>query len=211
MTRERYSGGCVLREEGVVYLALYQSDKEDLIRQGYAAKGSKVLTVHEAQGQTFEHVRYVRTSPKALNLYESEGHAIVAISRHTRSFVYYSDVDDIIVNWMNKVRGHSEVQLIRWNDERKLANGESLVGGYCAPQTIEFKPENNNYAGPEATAAMSSIIGAQHNPRVPMTLSETIAAYPIPRFDLQSPRDTDIGYLQSWYDDVMPVAELNLK
>lgn len=159
MRRERISGAGVLKEKGVVYLALFQSDKEDLIRQGYS-ESSKVMTVHEAQGQTFRHVRYVRFSPKALKLYESEGHAIVAISRHTDTFVYYSDVDDMVVSWMNRVAGRSEAELRRWNDERRLSNGETLRAGYCSPAVVEFKPCAKTYVGPEAATAMSVIGGA---------------------------------------------------
>lgn len=100
------------------------NDKDILVQAGYGKeKGSKVLTIHEAQGLTYEHVVCVRRSNKKLKLYDSVEHAVVAISRHTVDFVYYTDKDDAITRF---VRGVNITELERWNMCRVLGKA-----GYC--------------------------------------------------------------------------------
>ena len=79
--------------ENTLYLVRLQADKEYLIRQGFgAAKSSEVLTVNEAQSLTFKHTDLIRKNPKPLLIYDKVEYSIIAVSRHTETFVYYTDV-----------------------------------------------------------------------------------------------------------------------
>jgi hypothetical protein len=71
------------------YITLHQQEKHELLKKGF----KDVLSVHEAQGQTFEHVVLVRTEKKSFPLFSETGsHYLVAISRHTKSFVYATEI-----------------------------------------------------------------------------------------------------------------------
>lgn len=151
----RYSGANIPRSDKLVYLVLFQADKDDLKRQGY----NTVMTVHEAQGQTFRDVAYIRTKSKPLQLYQSEGHAIVAISRHTQSFTYYSDEEDMVVKWIRSVRDVGDRQLLEWNNARRMATGEVLSAGY-QPKKIFSLNSADRLAGVFQAQAASEVLHA---------------------------------------------------
>ncbi|GBP27430.1 hypothetical protein EVAR_17132_1 [Eumeta japonica] len=66
-------------------------EKESLITQGFGKReGTRVLTIHEAQGLTSEGTVIVRVAAKH-KLHDSISHAVVAITCHTVSYVYYMD------------------------------------------------------------------------------------------------------------------------
>ena len=66
-----------------------------MIQQGYGVStGSKVLTIHEAQGLTNVMVVVVNMKSAKLQLHDSVPHAVVAITRHTYSCYYYSGSED---------------------------------------------------------------------------------------------------------------------
>lgn len=88
---------CVPKINGALYLTWTQDDKAKLKLDGYDKYG-KVLTIHEAQGQTFKQVLMVRYQVKDLELFKSTPHAIVAISRHTESLKYFTPVDDALTS-----------------------------------------------------------------------------------------------------------------
>ncbi|UTQ50482.1 MAG: replicase polyprotein (domains: peptidase, methyltransferase, helicase) [Plant associated closterovirus 1] len=72
-----------------VYLTMLQSEKKDLAKS-FNKRGSKakVLTVHEAQGETYKHVSLVRTKFQEDTPFKSVNHITVALSRHTESLSY---------------------------------------------------------------------------------------------------------------------------
>lgn len=72
-------------EPGRQYIAYYQAEKHALIKAGFL----NALTVGEAQGQTHKHVTMVRLDTKSQPFFSStDEHYLVAISRHTHSFIY---------------------------------------------------------------------------------------------------------------------------
>nr|BDX29258.1 methyl transferase/helicase [Grapevine leafroll-associated virus 13] len=72
-----------------VFLTYTQADKADLIRERIgSAKNTPVYTIHEAQGKTFERVALVRLKKADDSVIKGLPHALVGISRHTRSFIY---------------------------------------------------------------------------------------------------------------------------
>lgn len=110
-----------------LYLTHTQEDKEALISLGLGGlPGSKTLTIHEAQGQTYQHVRLIRFNRAPIDLYNSIEHAIVAISRHTISFKYVTQAgDDIVTALMRKV-GTVEGDLQAWNEAQKIRQNLGL-------------------------------------------------------------------------------------
>lgn len=70
------------------YLVFKQSEKEELQRAGF-----KVSTVHEFQGKQADHISVVRLSNKPQeDIYLSDNHALVALTRHKISMIYYTVV-----------------------------------------------------------------------------------------------------------------------
>jgi hypothetical protein len=88
-------------EHGCVMLCMYQDDKKTLASM-YAkySVSIRIMTVHEAQGNTFEHVRLHRflrgknqtTVPDAFDLFQKKEYVLVAMTRHTRTFRYFSQM-----------------------------------------------------------------------------------------------------------------------
>jgi len=86
---------------GCVMLCMYQSEKT-VLQKWYRDVNVpiRVMTVHEAQGNTFEHVRlhrYIRGKnrtdiPDAFDLFQKPNYVLVAMSRHTQSFGYWSEM-----------------------------------------------------------------------------------------------------------------------
>lgn len=123
MVWKRYSenfSGIRRDQDYTLYLVHNQSDKQQLVDNKYGVgKGSAVLTIHEAQGATYEHVICIKKNEKPLMIYDQVPWAIVAISRHTKSLVYYSDVEDLLYKYVTSVVVPDEV-LITWNAMRRV-------------------------------------------------------------------------------------------
>lgn len=78
-----------------LFMVHIQEEKRILANQDYeGCEGSRILTIHEAQGLTWKSVIAIKTTWKK-RLHGSVSHAVVAISRHTESFDYYADDDGI--------------------------------------------------------------------------------------------------------------------
>nr|BDX29246.1 methyl transferase/helicase [Grapevine leafroll-associated virus 13] len=78
-----------IREDVDVFLTYTQAEKAELIRERISAsRNVPVYTIHEAQGKTFDRVALVRLKKADDSVIKGLPHALVGISRHTRSFVY---------------------------------------------------------------------------------------------------------------------------
>jgi len=96
---------------GCVMMCMYQADKRAL-REQYAnvirTRRVKVVTAHEAEGKTYEHVWLHRFDTRKrtddFSLFDKSEHVLVAMSRHTQTFVYVcpADVGDLVSTWMKK-------------------------------------------------------------------------------------------------------------
>jgi hypothetical protein len=72
------------------YLTWTQEEKKTISKtRGF----SNVKTIGEAQGTTHKKVAVIRLNPRNLDLYKKQEQAIVALSRHTVSFSYYTVVE----------------------------------------------------------------------------------------------------------------------
>jgi len=192
----RFSGQVVEKSVDTLYLVYFQSDKDALIQAGYGKdKGSKVLTIHEAQGLTYKHIVCVRRSNKKLKLYDSVEHAVVAISRHTCYFVYYTDEDDAITRF---VRSVNITDLERWNMCRVLGNVGYCMN-YCEEDVIMDIPAFKN----KDDAVVANLPHETHVPVRPVVLKPAVGL-DVRRMSGTTVSDTDIEYLQQWYDDKMP-------
>ena len=88
-------------EDGHVMLCMYQDDKLEIEKlYKSSSRRIKVMTVHEAQGNTFKHVRlhrFVRGKnqtdvPDAFDLFQKSAYVLVAMTRHTHSFQYFTQM-----------------------------------------------------------------------------------------------------------------------
>lgn len=112
--------------DNTLYLVHFQADKDYLIKEGYGiGKGSKVLTIHEAQGLTFDKVLLMRLNSKPLMLYDKLAYSIVAISRHRKEFVYYSDVYDVTSRLIDVSVNEDSESLRVWNRVNKARDSRA--------------------------------------------------------------------------------------
>lgn len=119
LSLEKYSGNNVAADlPDTLFLVLTQAEKELLIGQGYGGgEGSRTLTVHEAQGLTYDRVYIIRTTTMKSQLRSSVPHALVAISRHKRSCTYLTDstAEDAIANLITKTRIATDKEIMDYN------------------------------------------------------------------------------------------------
>ncbi|BAQ08204.1 polyprotein 1a [Persimmon virus B] len=115
---------------GFKYLVQTQAEKLELLKkvkmQGNIEPKYFPQTVHEAQGDTHDHVYLVRTKPNDDEPFVSDAHNVVAISRHTRSLTYFvirSKTDDIMSFMIRKC-----VELQEMADAMVDKSPENLVG-----------------------------------------------------------------------------------
>nr|QZA75382.1 replicase [Peanut clump virus] len=106
-----------LPKEPVHYLTFLQAEKEEVSKHLAGVKGATVSTIHEAQGKTFERVNLVRLKMTDNELYpggaKSEPYTIVGLTRHTRSLVYYSVVEDRLYEDISALKDVMEDQLLK--------------------------------------------------------------------------------------------------
>lgn len=130
LSLKRYKGSVIPREDGILYLVHTQAEKASLISQGYGTqKDSRTLTIHEAQGLTYETVVLVRTNSRKSHLIESVPHAVVAVSRHTKTCVYYTDSikDDAIARLILNAEAATEARIRDYNLKMAIRNGDHKI------------------------------------------------------------------------------------
>lgn len=130
LTLKRFTGSSIPKSERTLYLVHTQAEKASLISQGYGSdEGSRTLTIHEAQGQTFENVVIVRTIPKKSHLLASVPHAVVAISRHTKTCVYFTDNadDDATARLIKRAEMATPEDIRDYNLRMALSRGDEAV------------------------------------------------------------------------------------
>jgi hypothetical protein len=106
--------------KGCVMMGMYQADKL-MLRKKYAQhlKHIKVMTAHEAEGKTFTHVWLHRFDNRKrsdkFSLYDQSPHVLVAMSRHTNSFVYVcpGDLGDLVSSWIKRGQDVRRVAAVR--------------------------------------------------------------------------------------------------
>lgn len=105
----------------IVYLTFTQAEKIELLDRGF-----KALTIHEFQGNQSETVVLVRLNPKVNPVYKSKPHMLVALTRHTKNFVYCTVVADDMYDLVNVIKSYSHSRL---NSAKS-----NMQGGYSITQ-----------------------------------------------------------------------------
>jgi hypothetical protein len=106
----------------LVYLVHSQAEKGLLISKGYGSQeGSRTMTIHEAQGQTYESmVTMLASFPHA---------AVVTVSRRTNSYIYYTDcpIDDVITHMISRVETVTTAKIWDYNLQMSIRRGDKAV------------------------------------------------------------------------------------
>nr|BET24433.1 replicase P1 [Blueberry shock virus] len=102
-----------------LFLTHTQAEKHTLIASGFPKE--KVFTSAEAQGKTVNNVAFVRLTRTSISLYTGKDplmgpcHCLVALSRHTKKFDYFtvadSDSDDLIAKAIRDSRSASDERI----------------------------------------------------------------------------------------------------
>ncbi|CAH2105844.1 unnamed protein product [Euphydryas editha] len=112
-----------------LYLVFTQDEKRLLTDQGYGSgEGSRVLTIHEAQGQTYEDVIVLQTKTRRLRIHDSVSHAVVAVTRHTNTCVYYTDdCDDAIGRFVARAAETTEKEILEHSLKMAIHHRDTAV------------------------------------------------------------------------------------
>lgn len=88
-------------------LVFKQSEKQELQKIGLHTS-----TIHEFQGKQAEHIAIIRITKKTEEIYNSEPHCLVAMSRHTKSLLYITpDENDTLSKWITEANNFSQKDL----------------------------------------------------------------------------------------------------
>nr|BBJ37187.1 152-kDa protein [Japanese soil-borne wheat mosaic virus] len=102
---------------GVQYLTFTQTEKDDLFKALRSKGHVNVNTVHETQGKTFDDVILVRLKTTENEIYpggrNSKPYTIVGLTRHRRSLVYYTAIEDRLFFDLTEMRGVMEDKLLK--------------------------------------------------------------------------------------------------
>ncbi|APG77660.1 RdRp [Hubei virga-like virus 17] len=98
----------VPKKKGVIYLTFTQNEKIQLANDGY-----QVNTIHEFQGKQNNEVALVRLNSKNISIYGWSQHILVALTRHTDKFVYYTVTDDDTAKIITASRPACELEKLK--------------------------------------------------------------------------------------------------
>lgn len=115
--------------QNTLFLVHTQEEKASLVSQGYGSgEGSRTLTIHEAQGLTFDSVIIINTKSRRLQIHDSISHAVVAVSRHTVSCVYYTDdADDATGRFAKRAMDAPTKTVVEYNLKTAMRHRDAVV------------------------------------------------------------------------------------
>uniref|UniRef100_A0A2A4JSE8 (+)RNA virus helicase C-terminal domain-containing protein n=1 Tax=Heliothis virescens TaxID=7102 RepID=A0A2A4JSE8_HELVI len=115
--------------QNTLFLVHTQEEKASLTSQGYGSgEGSRTLTIHEAQGLTYDSVIIINTKSRRLQIHDSVSHAVVAVSRHTVSCVYYTDdADDATGRFIKRAMDAPTKTVVEYNLKTAMQHRDSTV------------------------------------------------------------------------------------
>ncbi|UHM27517.1 MAG: RNA-dependent RNA polymerase [Sanya virga-like virus 1] len=189
--------------KGVKYLVFKQSEKFELAKLNKGDMYYDVSTVHEYQGKQTDRVVVVRTSSKKEDIYSSMSHCVVAISRHRKSFEYYTPVfDDVLCKWIRSARRMTAA------DKNEVCVS-SISGGFMSlsPEVFVNVIEDDR----EDEYVDDVILKHDHQ------MSECVRPVIESVDDFEAPQnfvepinvDVDVCVLQEFYDTVLPGNSLH--
>ncbi|XP_050550003.1 uncharacterized protein LOC126910728 [Spodoptera frugiperda] len=127
---EAYSGAQIpVSAKNTLFLVHTQEEKSLLAGQGYGSgEGSRILTIHEAQGLTYDSVIIINTKVRRHQIRESVSHAVVAVSRHRVSCVYYTDdADDATGRLAKKAMNAPSKLVVDYNLKTAMQNRDAPI------------------------------------------------------------------------------------
>ncbi|KAF9422270.1 hypothetical protein HW555_002079 [Spodoptera exigua] len=127
---ERYTGAKIPRlAQNTLFLVHTQEEKADLASQGYGSgEGSRLLTIHEAQGLTSDNVLVINTKTRRLQIHESVSHAVVAVSRHRVSCVYCTDdADDAAGGLIKRAMEANTKMVVNYNLKMAMKHRDAPI------------------------------------------------------------------------------------
>lgn len=108
---------CVPYFKDAQYLTFTQSEKADLYKALRNKGPVSVNTVHETQGKTFDDVVVVRLKTTENEIYpggrKGQPYEIVATTRHRRSLVYYTAIEDRLFEDISEMQDVMEGKLMK--------------------------------------------------------------------------------------------------
>ncbi|XP_050563633.1 uncharacterized protein LOC126913011 [Spodoptera frugiperda] len=115
--------------KNTLFLVHTQEEKTSLVNKGYGSgEGSRLMTIHEAQGLTCDSVIIINTKSRRLQVHNSVSHAVVAVSRHTNSCVYYSDdAEDAIGRFAKKAMDAPTKTVVDYNLKTAMQHRDASV------------------------------------------------------------------------------------
>ncbi|KPJ14163.1 Replicase large subunit [Papilio machaon] len=128
--RGRYTGAKIPTSvPNTLFLVFTQEEKENLHHLGYGTgEGSRLLTVHEAQGLTYGTVIILRSTARKLQLHDSVQHAVVAVSRHTAECAYYTDDrQDATARLILRATNAPTDKIIAYNTKMAMRNRDAAI------------------------------------------------------------------------------------
>ena len=172
-----------------------QSEKETLRREGF----TNVVTVHEYQGQQVADAVLVRLQTKMVEVFSSRNHILVALTRHTRSLVYYTVKNDETVKNIEKAATLSSVECYREADQV----GDSWRS---VEQRLHYADVQTKYELNEPRLYRSIVFTNFNESYTPRRF---VVEPTIPEFyresDMESPTvPADLGFLQETYERIFP-------
>lgn len=121
------------------YVVWTQAEKKTLKKQ---VRFQNIKTIHEKQGSTVKHLVLIRTNTKTNPLFESIHHAISAITRHTRSFTYYTQIlskADAVIKLISQAPG---TPLEKFQAPEPFPAGwDDQAGGVAYCETLTKMPQ----------------------------------------------------------------------
>nr|DBA44346.1 TPA_asm: hypothetical protein [Pemphredonvirus anglici] len=196
MHREQFLNiNSIRHNDKAQYLVFKQSEKLEMIKLGFV----NTFTIHEYQGKQAEHIIVVRTSLKKEDIYNSESHALVAISRHTKSFKYITPVNDDAISKML-----ISAQKINYHNSQKFLHN-NLRGGGIPIFSISNRNTNIEIIRHENISSCTSKFGYPDIPTyTPVPVFEIPDEYASRPVVINENKTPDLSIIQEFYDFVFP-------
>nr|AVK59469.1 replicase protein [Hubei virga-like virus 11] len=184
------------------FLVFKKSEKQLLMSQGF----EDVSTVGEYQGRQIQHIKLIRLSNAERDeIYSRSEQVIVALSRHTKSLVYYTlRGDDTISKLIKNIPDKSTLAKAYFKKENMQNN--KLVGAgvyYDIPEFNQMLTKKIVYESGDDI--IQSIIELNYGDKyAPITLKTTQYLDKYYEKKCAPYRVADISFLQMFYDYVLP-------
>nr|APG77626.1 hypothetical protein [Shayang virga-like virus 1] len=167
-----------------------------------------VFTVHEYQGKQTAEVVLVRMQPKDIAIYSSSSHCLVAVTRHTVKFVYYTVKEDQLYVECRKLLSQSDLDEV----VETLKGGGVLMGAQDQrqyPLTFVEPRESKTFDKLKQNRQLREFVEDNAgNNVVPFTIIQRPLEVPVIEdpFICYSSVDDPISALQLFVDVVFPGA-----